>query len=243
MKVSQLIPSLAVVVHAAAAASQNVNLRANSYGYDLEDVILAKRQGERRVEATATGENELEELKAKMRAYVVTGSMSDSELKEMDKEFEEVVGITIEDFLAETATEEDLLNVGDKRIMEFLRSEYEDDGTTTVYEEELYVATEETTSEPPTSAPSNGATSEQTLATTIGDLQSATEGPILAGTPTPTNGPTSTSTGDDDGDDNFNIDEYTYVDDTEIVGPLNLTFVGDRVMAYYELEECQGGKL
>jgi hypothetical protein len=268
MKVFQLIPLLAAVVHAAAAASQNVNLRANRYGYDLEDVILAKRQGERRVEAKTADENKLEELKAKMLSYEAIGSMSNSELEELDKEFEEVVGMTIEEFLVETATEEDLMNADDKQIMEFLRSEYEDDSTPAVYTDELSLDTEETTSEP-TSGPTNGVTSEQTSATTNGDIQSATEAPISAGTPTPINGPTSTSTGDDDGDDNFNVDEdvdeteiagplnLTFigdddgddnfnvdedVDETEIAGPLNLTFIGDREMAYYELEECQGGK-
>jgi hypothetical protein len=147
--------------------------------------------------------------------------------------------MTIEEFLVDTATEEDLLNADDKRIMEFLRSQYEDDGTTAVYTDELSLATEETTSGP-TSAPTNGATSEQTSGTTNGDIQSATEHPISAGTSTPTIGPNSTSTGDDDGDDNFNVDGD--VDETKIAGPLNLSFVGDRAMACYELEQCQGGK-
>ena len=110
--------------------------------------------------------------------------------------------MTIEEFLVDTATEEDLLNADDKRIFEFLRSEYEDDGTAAVYADELSLATNETTSEP-TSGPTNAPTSGPT-----NDIQSATtEGPTSAGTSTPTNGPTSTSTEDedDDGDDDDNF--------------------------------------
>jgi hypothetical protein len=186
MKVIQLFSLLTAVAHAAAATQNAVpSLRANRYGIDPEDMILAKTQMGRRVrrgkkvvarnspevvrklskkeaettdendeaetadenelevlneaqaeneneledpnEAQTADENSLEELKSKMLSYQAKGSISDSELDELDREFEEVMGMTIQQFLVQIAANEDLLNDDDKQLVEFLRSEYEVD--------------------------------------------------------------------------------------------------------------------
>jgi hypothetical protein len=71
-------------------------------------------------------EYEVDALKAKVLSYQAKGYISDYEFEELDREFEEVMGLTIEEFLLEIAADEDWLNADDKQLVEFLRSEYED---------------------------------------------------------------------------------------------------------------------
>lgn len=178
-------------------------------------------------------EYELDALKAKVLSYLAFGFISDPDYEALDKQFDDVMGLTIAEFLTKIEPDLNQLTTSDKQIVYFLRSEYEKRKPTS----------SPTTLIPPTSKPTSFPTSSTdptytpsktpTMAPTRGPTYGPTAEPTSEPTPVPSNGPTTGPT--------FLPSSGPAPLPTNSMYP-HLDYVGDWVMDYYELGECQGGK-